>query len=354
MQEDGPQRRTRVLGVIVLIGMSLALSAIVGEVALRLRGYRGAPMASMKHIVAVDDPVLDWRRAAHAEYQVGNVIYRFNASGFRDSDHPEENSAARPRIVVVGDSVTEGYAVRWEEVFTRQLQLELEDHDVINVAANGINTLQEVHLLEVEGLRYRPNLVILNFVLNDIDFSSSFRAGQEFDREADSKIGILNLRVDPRLKMWLKSSALIYFVKEAASNLVFRFSSNDEHANYYSRLWSSDENRQKASRGFDQLRALADRNGFEVIVLIWPLMTNFDEYVFAEIHSWVAQQARQRDFATLDLLDSYRGIPYRELQTTSEDSVHPNGRGHRIAMEAFVDWYRQSQPAGAGAGAGGP
>lgn len=96
----------------------------------------------------------------------GKVVYRYNRAGFRDVEHEVEKPSGIQRIVVLGDSVTERYGVEWRDVFANILQSRLgEKHEVINIAAGGLNTPQEVHLLEKEGLRYKPDLVVINYRL---------------------------------------------------------------------------------------------------------------------------------------------------------------------------------------------
>jgi lysophospholipase L1-like esterase len=313
---------------------------LTGEVILRLLGHHGAPQGHISHIYPVDDPNLDWRHIPNSEFRVGRVVYTYNSSGFRDIDHVVEKPVGIKRIIVVGDSLTEGYEVEWRAVFSRVIQSQLGDQfEVINIAAGGLNTPQEIHLFEQEGLAYKPDLVILNFVLNDCDFYSSFKAAQRYNAEKDAKIGILNLPIDPRVKRLLKSSALVYFVKERVEDLKGRILGVEE-TDYFTRIWGRDENRRKVTSGFDKLKTLQQENHFDVLIIIWPLITDYKHYRFGFIHQWVKKEAEKRNFSTIDLLPSFSRIPYRDLQVTAEDNAHPNALGHRIGAEAFLGWYR--------------
>ena len=306
-------------------------------------GHRGAPMSIINHTYPVDDPILDWRHVQNLEYQVGKVLYTFNASGFRDVDHAVEKPPGIKRIVVLGDSVTNGYGVEWERVFSHILQSQLGGQiEIINIAAGGLNTPQEVHLFEQEGLAYNPDLVILNFILNDSDFYSSFKAAQRYNAEKDAKIGLLNLKINPRIKRVLKSSALIYFIKERVENLKSRLLGKEE-TDYFVSIWGKAENRQKVTSGFDKLQVLQEENHFDVLVIIWPLITDYRHYRFAFIHQWVEEEAENRGFSTIDLLPRFSRIPYRDLQVTAEDNIHPNALGHKIGAEVFLSWYHNAR-----------
>ena len=329
-------RWKNVLASIALLFGSLSLSAIAAELILRLLGHHGAPHALISHIYPVDDPVLDWRYVPNSQFKLGRVVYTYNAVGFRGPAHAVETSPGIIRIVVVGDSVTEGAGVEWESVFAPTLQARLGAHfEVINIAAAGLNTPQEVHLLEQKALLYNPDLVILNFILNDCDFYTTFKGAQRYAAEKHATIGLFNLAIHPRLKQLLKSSALIYYLKERLENAKGRLLGVEE-TDYFTNLWSNEENRAKVVSGFDKLGLLARQNRFDVAVIIWPLLTDYKHYKFQHVHEWVKEQAEKRGFSTLDLLSNFSRIPYRELQVNAADNVHPNALGHKLAVDAFL------------------
>jgi len=327
---------------IFLLLTSLCLSFLVGEIALRFAGYHGAPQSYISNIYQVDDPILDWRYVPNSEVRLGKLIFKYNQAGFRDVDHEITKAQGIRRIVVVGDSVSEGNGVESEYIFARVLQSRLgAGYEVINIAASGLNTPQEVRLFELQGLQYKPDLVILNFVLNDADFYSNLAGAKRYYAEKDTRVGILNLPIHPELKRLLKSSALIYFVKERVGNLIVRLTGTGQsHYDYYTTLWSDEGNRIKVTSGFDRLAELRESSPFELIVIIWPVLTDYTNYRYTHIHKWIEEQARKRGFATLDLLAAFSRMPFQQLQVASEDSVHPNDLGHATAADTFLAWYR--------------
>lgn len=300
-----------VLNIIVLM-VSLFLSCVAGEIGLRFLGYFGAPESLIGNIMRVDDPILNWRFVPNSSVRDGNVVSHYNSAGFHDREHAIAKPSGISRIVVVGDSVTEGGGIVEGQLFVSNVQALLGSrYEVINLAMSGLNTPQEIHLLEVEGLKYEPDVVVVNFVLNDCDFFSEFHAVERFQNQKDSKIGLFgDLTIDPRFKRFLKSSALIYFVKGRAEHLLGLISGKEEK-NYYTALWDNPQCRKRILAGFDALQRLQQQHGFEVQVLIWPLLLNYEHYEFLLIHEWVTQIAEQRRFKVLDLLPvySYQLVP---------------------------------------------
>jgi lysophospholipase L1-like esterase len=327
-------------GSLLLLAVSCVVTLSAAEAGLRWLGHHGAPGSTISNTFSVDDPILDWRYVPRSEVRVGRVVYRYNGAGFRDVDHAIAKPPEAKRIVVLGDSVTEGYGVEWRDVFAHVLQARLGNGwEVINIAAGGLNTPQEVHLLERAGLIYEPDLVVVNFVLNDADFDSKREGARRYLADKDTRIGLLNLPVTPGLKQLLKSSALIYFVKERVELLKGRLVDAEE-PNYFRQLWAKPENREKVQAAFRKLAALQARARFQVLVIIWPLLTDFDRYGVEFVHDWVGREARQAGFPVIDLLERFSRIPYRELQVTADDNVHPNALGHQLAVDAFLAWYR--------------
>jgi lysophospholipase L1-like esterase len=325
----------------VLFITSLVVGMGLGEVGLRLLGYAGAPESVIGNIHLVEDSVLNWRFVPNSVVRDGRITYRYNNAGFRDVDHSVAKRSDITRVLVLGDSVTEGSGVGQDQIFSHYVQNLLgARYEVINFGMSGLNTPQEIHLLEVEGLKYEPDVVALNFVLNDCDFYSELRAAERFQSEKDMKIGLLgDMTIDPRVKRLLKSSALIYFLKNRIEYMKGRMTGKEEK-NYYAALWESPECRKRIASGFDHLHSLQKEYGFTVHVLLWPLVVDYAHYEFGNIHSWVMDLAKERGFYVLDLKSVYASKPYRELQVTAEDNVHPNGEGHRIAARAYVDWSR--------------
>ena len=328
---------------VILLMVSLLFSLIVGEMGLRLMGYAGAPESVIGNIRQIDDPILNWRFVPNSTVQDGKVVSHYNSAGFRDREHDTAKPVGITRIVVVGDSVTEGNGVGQDALFVSHIQALLgSKYEIINLGMSGLNTPQEIHLLGVEGVKYEPDVVVVNFVLNDCDFFSKYQGAERFQIEKDSKIGLFgDMVIDPQFKRWLKSSALIYLVKGRVEHLLGLVMGKEEK-NYYAALWDNPECRKRVSSGFDTLQKLQQQHRFAVHILLWPLLVDYKHYEFSFIHEWVTQMAEQRGFKVLDLLLVYSSKWYRDLQVTAEDNVHPNGDGHKLAAKSYVEWSLSS------------
>ena len=95
-----------------------------------------------------------------------------NNHGWRDRDRTYNNKGKSFRVVVLGDSEVFGYIVPKEKTFTYLLEERFKKDgknvEVINIAYSGWSTSQQLEALEKDALKYNPDLVVINFVGNDL------------------------------------------------------------------------------------------------------------------------------------------------------------------------------------------
>ncbi len=93
-----------------------------------------------------------------------------NSRGLRGAaEHDYEGPAAEKRIVVLGDSFTFGEEVSDDETYAAQLARLLPDVEVLNLGVHGYGHDQMLLYLREEGVKYRPDLVLLGFLPDDME-----------------------------------------------------------------------------------------------------------------------------------------------------------------------------------------
>ncbi len=122
----------------------------------------------------VKDDRLGWKLRPGVNDRWGDVEVSVNERGFRGPVVPDQKPPGVARIVYLGDSVTFGYRVaRWEETYPFVVEPLVEARasrsvETINLAVEGYSQWQQAIVLADEGDRYRPDLVVVGFVLNDV------------------------------------------------------------------------------------------------------------------------------------------------------------------------------------------
>lgn len=135
-------------------------------------------------------------------------------------------SLAKPpgtrRIVVLGDSFMWGYGVENADMLSARLAQLLPGSEVVNLAANGYSTVQELVRFELEGLAYDPDLTLLAFTWNDLgdNFDDKNGGRPALTAEPDGHFEIVNRPVrhpwKPAHWQWLRHhSRLFTFVDYA-------------------------------------------------------------------------------------------------------------------------------------------
>jgi hypothetical protein len=119
------------------------------------------------------DPTKGWELIPNISY--GNTwgmnsVLHSNSKGIRDeAEHSYTKHKGRLRILCLGDSFTFGEGVSDSETYTHYLQQMLPNVEVINMGVHGYGHDQTLIYLKKEGVKYRPDIVILGFLAQDGD-----------------------------------------------------------------------------------------------------------------------------------------------------------------------------------------
>src|SRR5207245_4988057 len=162
---------------------ALALALVLGALeaaARRARSARGGGREDNPLPLYTEaDPLLGWRkkpggRATYRrrEYTVDVVV---NAEGLRDPERPETAAPGTFRILALGDSFVEGYAVPLDATLTQVAESRLNRPgcpvQVFNGGTSGYSTDQEYLFYREVGGRFGPRVVAVFFYYNDVLFN---------------------------------------------------------------------------------------------------------------------------------------------------------------------------------------
>ena len=164
-----------------------------------------------------------WKLRAGFRGVFHGAFTTINAGEFRGPSHPLEKPAGRTRIVMLGDSITFGHGVRDAETFSALLESRAGRFDVVNLSVEGYGTDQELLRLEREGLRYAPDVVILNVCLTNDVVNNELTTDQQDPEERipkpyfsleggelrlhDAHLKLTRLR---RVGQWLRDQSHLY------------------------------------------------------------------------------------------------------------------------------------------------
>lgn len=190
---------------LLLASASLLVACLVCEGLARLYAHRleGGP-GTTGYPLARYDPDLGWSKPPGAAATIQRPEYRvrlqINAHGLRGPDRPYDKPPGVRRVLLLGDSITEGYSV--EEPYTLRSVLEAllnsrreGRFEVINGGTAGYSTDQEYLFYIGEGVRYEPDVVVLLFCYNDLYPSLGGEGGKPYFDVIDGRLALRNVPV---------------------------------------------------------------------------------------------------------------------------------------------------------------
>lgn len=285
----------------------------------------------------------------------------------RHKGYPLEKPHNTFRIVVLGDSYTFGQGVKRNETFSKKLEELLNSYggqirfEVVNLGFCGLNTIGELEMLgerginpetwlpdeRYRGLAYNPDLIILEYTLNDA--STSGRSTEQIKQFNDKwRTGEVVLRVNPEpyrlpipepLDKFLtkKSRAYLFFMeryRKLKAMLGLVEDSPDTTTDRYkdgSRGWSD------SMGALNQIASLSRQNGIPALLMVWPLHIKLsDDYPFKGVHNKIITVGNRLGFYTLDLFPAFKGKDGQSLSVPSDG--HPNAPAHEIAAKAIFGY----------------
>ncbi|MCS6860426.1 MAG: SGNH/GDSL hydrolase family protein [Abditibacteriales bacterium] len=243
------------------------------------------------------------------------------------------------RIVTLGDSYTWGSKIGrtedlWPYVLERLLTRKERPVEVINLARPGFTTVNEAEMLDRMGWLFEPDLVILEFTLNDTIPSGPnfFHRSEDWYFRIFPLIPVFHRVLDDR-------SYLYSFVNARFRGLQMQMRYRDG----YAPLFEDDFDGWRACQ--DALRKIADQakqRDVPVVGMIFPMFlpTKMDEasYQYTAVHKKVRAAMESAGMSVLDLRPVYAkfGRTGRSWWALPCDA-HPSVEAHRVAAKALKE-----------------
>ena len=223
-EDERPPRRRRIASRVA--GLALGLLVGLGICELLVRWKVGAPLAERTPLLRVEaNPHRGWAMVPSEPHYTYLHPVTMNALGLRGAEVPEAKAAGEVRVLVLGDSLTYGQGVADEDTVPARLEdaLRASAPDrtwrVVNAGHRGYTLSQSLGLFEELGTRIAPDVVLLLWYWNDLDFVDAGAIHKRlsgsgpvtFDVNAPFE-GLTALRWHG--KQLLRRSALIMYVHE--------------------------------------------------------------------------------------------------------------------------------------------
>jgi lysophospholipase L1-like esterase len=259
-----------------------------------------------------------------------------NKLGLRNEEVGSEKPESTTRILMLGDSITFGWGVAQDETMSAQLALALnaiadgQDEkpvEVINTGVGNYNTAMEVAYFMERGAALKPDVVVLNYFINDAEPTPIYRDVP-----------------------WYARHSYAYAVLGGAwDGFKRRLSGNaQDWRAYYAGLYvEGAPGWQKAQNQIAALAAFCRQQGIRLIMVNIPELRELQPYAFPEVETKVQAVAEAHGIEYVDLLSSVQGEDPSALWVTVPDP-HPNARAQRLMAARLAGYLAERRTPAAG------
>lgn len=246
------------------------------------------------------------------------VEVRINSKGLRDAEHAYEKPAGRFRILVLGDSITFGWGVPADRSYPKVLETALNAggkgrrFEVLNAGVGNYGAAEELAFLEAEGWKYRPDLVILGYYVNDAELVSY-----------------------PSSSFWARRSTLLPLLWSRVNSIRARLDKKRRYKEFYSSLYADgSETKARFESAFTGILRSCGRRGVPLLVALIPDLRDLRSQPFAAVYDRVRGLAEGFPGArALDLAPAFVPDPDASKFWVSPEDAHPNALAHRLLAD---------------------
>jgi hypothetical protein len=302
------------------------------------------PSASPK--LGFENSPLAWQELEYSRDQGSTpkrVRMQVNADGFRGPRVAQARAPGTWRIACVGDSHTFGWGVPDGETWPDHLRAILERRgqgrrpEVLNCGVNNYDVLQEYQALRRKVLPFRPDVVLWQFYVNDVN-----ARGLEAEKRAPASR--LLRWTHPERDGWLRVLRTRSKALDLGCDNLFRWSWKRELRRDSkppfgapAAAWA------RASECLKKADRICRKAGVEFGVILFPMLVREGEgFVSRESLSLVSRFCEESGIACLDLEPTLAVHEPRDLCVSPHD-YHASGSAYRWAAERIISWMEQHE-----------
>jgi hypothetical protein len=365
---------------LALVVVGLLLPLVLAEIGLRLAGailpgdYQTASFAEAHpEFGRRNRPGAGWKKTS--EYTSWIEV---NSKGLRGAEIDYSKPPGEQRILVVGDSFTFAEQVNQNETFSQRLEDRLNAeggrYRVLNAGSNGWATANEAVYLAKEGVRFKPDVVIVALYLGN-DISDNYRRVSTLSDAVKADLALRGAdSFDGPRRILRRSELYTVFESGVLAKLPIW---NDEGGNYSSdrkpprTQEEADEAWAITERLLDRMRDLTESQSARFVVMVVPSATAVsqrggaavkdadddedegneatDRPGFEDPHGTLAALTARNNLTTIDLLQAMRRADNRVKERLYfRQNAHWTAAGHAIAADELYDFLDEQEITTAG------
>jgi len=305
-------------------------------------------------------------RNVKAVQQWGERIYPFatNSLGFRDSEVRDVSlNTDRQRIVLIGDSFTEGVGLSFEKTFAGLIGKNLGEKN-IEVLNAGVTTYSpKLYYLKIkyltEQLKLKFDKLVVFLDMSDIQDELIYKKYTAGDMVLPRHLGhflrlyairhsVIGNLIDRAVRQAVREGTMDV-ADRTLNEIIKGYDTFADHI-YHRSGWYAEpsysawgaEGAALAEHYMSELATLCKINGIEMIVAVYPWPRQVDERIVENGH--VLYWRKFSELHGIKFLNLFPLFMKEDADTVirwyyMEDNMHYNEAGNRLVAEGFLRWY---------------
>ena len=321
-----PMRRRRPVFDFIIVVAIVVLLFIAFELGLRItfRHSMNFDIEMWKYANELKrvapDPAIGHEHVPGQRAHLMGVDIVINGQKLRDHETPFEKPVGEVRVLMLGDSLTFGWGVSFEDTTSQLLEGLLQARAapglrvrVINAGVGNYNTVQEIAYFLREGYRYDPDVVVLNYFINDAE------------------------PVPTKRTVPILSDTYTYVFLMGRFDVLRREIAGDPSwKQYYRYLYSDGTGGWIAvMKSLAKLAVYCRAQKIGLLVAHYPELHVLDDYPFKGVRDRLHAAADEIGARFIDLYPAVAGKQASSLWVSPTDA-HPNGTANRLFAEHLV------------------
>jgi hypothetical protein len=334
------KRRETIFKILFLL-IATALTLAAGEIVLRVIASRtliyNIEMVKYAKELKKPDPRGE---ASHVHVPSGSahlmgVDIALNSLGHRSRELPKEKKPGTKRVFVLGSSITMGWGVPADKVFTAVAEDRLNSakpfgpavsFEMANAGIGNYNTYFQYKLFQNQYPVVKPDMVVLHYFISDVEPRSMGR---------NNPI--------------LKHSFLADYFFDRFSNIQFRMNkSRTDLFSHYSELYTDDSQAWNQTRQYiSEMRDTTRKDNVPFVIMIIPDIHDLSPgSPYRDLYGKMEAAFKALQIPTVNTFDDFQknfGDDVSKLWVQSDDP-HPNAKGHALMADILYDYIVGAAP----------
>ncbi len=332
------KRREIILKLLFLCAATL-LTLALGEVAVRIISARtliyNIEMVKYAKALKQRDPQgeVSHTHVPSRSARLMGVDVALNSLGQRGRELGEK-SPGTARILVLGSSITMGWGVPAEQVFTSLVEARLNRaqpfgpniaFQIANAGIGNYNTYFQSKLLQRQYPVVKPDLVVIQYFISDVE-----------------------PRTMGRNNWLLQHSLLADYLFDRFGHMQFARSGKADLFTHYSNLYKEgSEAWGQTQQYLAAIRGTTDKDGVPLLLMIIPDIHDLSTGTpYRELYTKMEAAFQKLGIPTVNTFDAFQkqfGGDVSKLWIQSDDP-HPNASGHALMADALYRYLVETDP----------